>query len=160
MSRGAGAKMMLNFEKEVLLLFKEGKDREAEEGTFGLYPQGSISLWAISKGGNFSGKWKSHSKFFQIRRARIREICDLPVKIMDIDARTELIQVLIPLGLWYVKEVLKQEVREVAGEPDKRQGLPGYDRWGKQWGSVYPRDQKLPILVPRVRDRQGAKRYG
>jgi hypothetical protein len=29
--------MMLNFEKEVLLLFKEGKDREAEEGNRG-YP--------------------------------------------------------------------------------------------------------------------------
>ena len=27
-------------------------------------------------------------------------------------------------------------------------------RWGRQWGSVYLLDQKVPIRVPRVRDRR------
>jgi len=56
-----------------------------------------------------------------------------------------------------VKEVLEQEVRALAGERYKRQGMEGYDRWGKQWGSVYLRDQKVPILVPRVRNQQEDK---
>lgn len=93
----------------------------------------------------------------KVRRARVREVCDLPVRAMDIDARMELIQALIPLGLWHVKEVLEEEVRVLAGERYKRQGMEGYDRWGKQWGSVYLRDQKVPILVPRVRNRREGK---
>jgi len=93
----------------------------------------------------------------KVRRARVKEILDLPAKVMDVNGRVELIQALIPLGLWHVKEVLEQEVRSLAGERYKRQGVEGYDRWGKQWGSVYLRDQKVPIPVPRVRDRQGGK---
>ena len=42
----------------------------------------------------------------KVRRARVKEICDLAVKTMDVDVKTELIQALIPLGLWHVKEVL------------------------------------------------------
>jgi transposase-like protein len=93
----------------------------------------------------------------KIRRARVKEILDLPAKAMDVNARTELIQALIPLGLWHVKEVLEQEVGALAGERYKRQGLEGHDRWGKQWGSVYLRDQKVPIPVPRVRNQQEDK---
>ena len=93
----------------------------------------------------------------KVRRARVKEILDLPAKAMDVNGRAELIQALIPLGLWHVKEVLEQEVRALAGERYKRQGMEGYDRWGKQWGSVYLRDQKVPIPVPRVRDRQGGQ---
>ncbi len=93
----------------------------------------------------------------KVRRARVKEICDIPIKAMDVDARTELIQALIPLGLWHVKEVLEQEVTALVGERYKRQGMAGCDRWGKQWGSIYLRDQKVPIPVPRVRDQQGGK---
>ena len=93
----------------------------------------------------------------KVRRARVKEILDLPAKVMDVNGRAELIQALIPLGLWHVKEVLEQEVGSLAGERYKRQGVKGCDRWGKQWGSVYLRDQKVPIPVPRVRDRQGGK---
>ena len=32
-------------------------------------------------------------------------------------------------------------------------GLAGHVRWGRQRGSVYLADQKLPIQVPRVRNR-------
>jgi putative transposase len=93
----------------------------------------------------------------KVRRARVKEILDLPGKVLGVDARTELIQALIPLGLWHVKEVLEQEVRALAGERYKRQGTAGYDRWGKQWGSVYLRDQKVPIPVPRVRNQGEGK---
>jgi putative transposase len=93
----------------------------------------------------------------KVRRARVKEICDLPLKTMDIDVKTELIQALIPLGLWHLKEVLEQEVTALAGERYKHQGMAGCDRWGKQWGSVYLRDQKVPILVPRVRNQQEDK---
>jgi putative transposase len=93
----------------------------------------------------------------KVKRARVKELCDLSLEAMDIDVRMELIQALIPLGLWQVKEVLEQEVKALAGERYKREGMEGYDRWGKQWGSVYLRDQKVPIVVPRVRNRREGK---
>lgn len=90
----------------------------------------------------------------KVRLARVREICELPLNAMDVDTKAALIQALIPIGLWHVKEVLEQEVKLLAGGRYKREGVVGYDRWGRQWGSVYLMDQKLPVLVPRVRDRQ------
>jgi len=69
-----------------------------------------------------------------------------------VDSKVALIQGLIPLGLMQVKEVLQEEVRKLAGERYKRDGLPGHDRWGKQRGFVYIKDQRVPIIVQRVRD--------
>ena len=88
----------------------------------------------------------------KVRRARVKEICELPLDTMEVDVKAELIQMLIPIGLLHVKKLLEGEVKQIAGERYKRGGLPGYDRWGKQGGSVYLLDQKLPIEVPRVRD--------
>jgi putative transposase len=93
----------------------------------------------------------------KVRRARVKEICEVPLNTLDVDIKTELIQALIPIGLWHVKEVLEQEVRQLAGERYRRNGLLGYNRWGKQGGFVYLSDQKLPIEVPRVRDQRERK---
>jgi putative transposase len=87
----------------------------------------------------------------------VNDICELPLETMDVDVKAELIQMLIPIGLLHVKKLLEEEVRQLAGEQYKRSGLPGYDRWGKQGGSVYLLDQKLPIMVPRVRDQRESK---
>jgi putative transposase len=65
--------------------------------------------------------------------------------------KVEIIQALIPLGLMAVEDLLQQEVKQLAGERYSRGGKNR--RWGKQPGSVYLRDQKLPINVPRVRDK-------
>lgn len=91
------------------------------------------------------------------RRARVKEICEVSRSAMALDVKAELIQALIPIGLWHVKELLEQEVKQLAGERYQRGGLPGHDRWGKQGGSVYLGDQKLPIEVPRVRDQRERK---
>jgi transposase-like protein len=96
-------------------------------------------------------------KGVKVRRARVKEICELPVDAMAVDVKVELIQALIPIGLRHVKEVLEQEVKQLAGERYKRGGLPGYDRWGEQGGSVYLLDHKVPIMVPRVRDQGEGK---
>jgi putative transposase len=70
-----------------------------------------------------------------------------------LDARVELIQALIPLGLEAVQELLRQEVTALAGARyQRRGGVPGCGRWGSQPGSVYLADQKVAIRVPRVRD--------
>ena len=77
----------------------------------------------------------------------------LPVDAAAVDAKVELIQALIPLGLVHVAESLRKEVEMLAGPRYARHGgLPNVVRYGKQRGSVYLADQKLPIEVPRVRD--------
>ena len=93
----------------------------------------------------------------KVRRARVKGMAELPMSAMGLDVKAELIQALIPIGLWHVKELLEEKVRQIAGERYKRSGLPGYDRWGKQGGSVYLLDQKLPMMVPRVRDQREGK---
>lgn len=65
-----------------------------------------------------------------------------------------MIQALIPLGLRAVEDALQAEVAALAGARYAHDdGRPGIARWGQQAGSIYLADQKLPITVPRVRDR-------
>lgn len=72
----------------------------------------------------------------------------------EIDSTVALIQALIPLGLQAVGAALDAEVTAVAGARYRRTGGPaGVVCWGQQRGSGYLADQKLPIPVPRVRDR-------
>jgi transposase-like protein len=74
--------------------------------------------------------------------------------VEEIDTTVALIQALIPLGLQAVAEALEAEVIALAGARYHRtRGRRGVVRWGQQPGSVYLADQKLPIPVPRVRDR-------
>ena len=68
---------------------------------------------------------------------------------MELASRVELIQQLIPLGLMKVQEELEQEVERLAGERYSRQG---YDRYGKNPGSVVLAGQRLRIQLPRLRD--------
>jgi len=68
----------------------------------------------------------------------------------DFDVKMTVIQELIPLGLKAVADELQSEVKRLAGEKHSRIGNNA--RWGRQNGSVYLRDQKFPIKVPRLRD--------
>ena len=74
---------------------------------------------------------------------------------MELESKVALIHELIPLGVMHVEDLLQREVIELAGERYKRDGLPGHDRWGKQQGSVYIKDQRIPITLQRVRDTIG-----
>jgi len=72
----------------------------------------------------------------------------------DLDTRVALIQALIPVALDRVHEALREEVQWLAGDRYARTGRqPGHVRWTPQRGSIYLADQKIPIQVPRVRDR-------
>jgi putative transposase len=76
----------------------------------------------------------------------------------DLDTRIALIQALIPLGLHAVEDILQHEVHTLAGPRYARgDGGPHLVRWGRQRGSVYLADQKLPIQVPRVRNRHAGR---
>lgn len=80
-----------------------------------------------------------------------------PAGLHDVDTKIAVIQALIPLGLQAVAEVLGDEVTALAGPRYARQdGAPHLVRWGQQRGSVYLADQKVPLAVPRVRDRQAS----
>lgn len=91
---------------------------------------------------------KSKIKISEKREAAMRKIVDSYSE--DFDVKMSVIQELIPLGLKAVAEELKNEVLRLAGEKHSR----GWNnaRWGRQNGSVYLRDQKFGISVPRVRD--------
>ncbi|HEB79912.1 MAG TPA: hypothetical protein ENI79_05510, partial [Rhodospirillales bacterium] len=70
-----------------------------------------------------------------------------------IDARAELIQALIPIGLEAVNELLQQEVITLVGARYSRgHGEGDYARWGRQQGPVYLGDHKVAVTVPRVRN--------
>jgi putative transposase len=72
----------------------------------------------------------------------------------DLDTRIALIQALIPVALEKVREELRADVERLAGERYVREGrVPGHVRWTAQRGSIYLADRKIPIEVPRVRDR-------
>jgi transposase-like protein len=76
----------------------------------------------------------------------------------QVDARAELIQALIPIGLEAVKDLLEQEVVSLVGARYSRGGGEGdYARWGRQHGSVYLGDQKVAVTVPRVRNLRRAQ---
>lgn len=80
-------------------------------------------------------------------------VSELASTVEDVDARVEMIQALIPLGLEKVKEELQEAVHQLVGPAYQRQGGDRrYYRWGKEKGSVYLADQKVPTEVPRVRD--------
>ncbi len=91
---------------------------------------------------------KSKIKISEKREAAMRKIVNSYSE--DFDIKLSVIQELIPLGLKAVAEELRNEVTRLAGEKHSR----GTDnaRWGRQNGSVYLRDQKFGISVPRVRD--------
>ena len=95
-------------------------------------------------------------KVRQIRRkGKQVEIASVPpTAAPECDTRMALIQALIPVALERVHQELKNEVTWLAGERYAREGRqPGHVRWTRQRGSIYLADQKIPIEVPRVRDR-------
>jgi transposase-like protein len=78
----------------------------------------------------------------------------LTIPLDDGSAMLAMIQALIPLGLKAVEDALRQEVTALAGARYAHDDAqPHLARWGSQPGSIYLADQKLPIQVPRVRDR-------
>ncbi len=78
----------------------------------------------------------------------------LAIPLDDGTAMLAMIQALIPLGLRAVEQALRQEVTTLAGPRYAHADAhPERVRWGAQRGSIYLADQKLPIQVPRVRDR-------
>ena len=75
-------------------------------------------------------------------------------ELTDLDTMIPLIQMLIPLGLQAFAEVMQAEVAQLAGARyDHTGGQPGCVRWGRQRGSIFLADQKMPVAVQRVRDR-------
>ena len=91
---------------------------------------------------------KAKTKISDKRQAAMDKIMDAHSEEFDI--KLSVIQELIPLGLKAVAEELQNEVKQLAGRKYSR----GTDvaRWGSQNGSVYLRDEKFPIKVPRVRN--------
>lgn len=74
----------------------------------------------------------------------------MPEGAKTIDGKAELIQMLIPLGLKAVGDLLQEEVELLTGGRYLHEGGPM--RWGKQAGSVYLGDEKFRVEVPRIRN--------
>lgn len=88
------------------------------------------------------------------RKTAVQQAMALDDGTLTTPAAVAVIQALIPLGLQAVEAALVEEVAALAGPRHARNdGHPAVVRWGAQRGSIYVADQKLPITVPRVRDR-------
>ena len=87
------------------------------------------------------------------RSSKCQPSPQVPFPVDDGTVALALIQALIPLGLRAVGEALEHEVRALAGPRYAREdAASAVVRWGRQRGSIYLADQKVPVLVPRVRD--------
>ena len=63
------------------------------------------------------------------------------------------IQALVPIGLEAFEREVHLELEELTGPRYQRHGgQEGLARWGRQPGSIYLLDQRVPVAVPRVRD--------
>lgn len=95
-------------------------------------------------------KHKSKNKVVMLKEASAKQknISDLSSG----SSRVEMIQLLIPLGLEAMREVLQEEVRSWTGQHYER----GYEhqRWGYNPGSGYLGDQKVSLQIPRVRNKE------
>ena len=89
------------------------------------------------------------------RNEQIIKEKDTDERIENMETRVALIQTLIPIGLQCVNELLQQEVEQLVGPRYSRHkdGPRESYRWGQQGGSVYLGEQKIPVAVPRVRNR-------
>jgi len=75
---------------------------------------------------------------------------------MELDAKVELIKGLVPLGLMHVRELLEQEVEELAqGWYARKTEEAVGRRYGSNPGSVRLAGQRIPVRVPRVRGSRG-----
>jgi putative transposase len=104
--------------------------------------------------GNVSKKrGKAKIKISSKREAAMHRIVDSYSE--DFDVKMAVIQDLIPLGLKAVAAELQGEFMKLVGAKHSRAGNNA--RWGHQDGSVYLRDQKFAVRVPRVRDVEANK---
>ena len=104
--------------------------------------------------GNIAKKrGKAKVKISSKREAAMQRIVDSYSE--DFNVKMAVIQDLIPLGLKAVAAELQGEFMKLVGTKHSRVGNNA--RWGHQNGSVYLRDQKFPVSVPRVRDVEANK---
>jgi transposase-like protein len=104
--------------------------------------------------GNIAKKrGKAKIKISSKREAAMQRIVDSYSE--DFNVKMAVIQDLIPLGLKAVAAELQGEFMKLVGAKHSRAGNNA--RWGHQDGSVYLRDQKFAVRVPRVRDVEANK---
>lgn len=97
-------------------------------------------------------KKRGKSKIKIIDKRKVTQKMLEQMNVADGDLEISLIQALIPLGLKAVDDALQEEVKRLVG--NRYEHGKENVRWGRQSGSVYLRDQKLPIEVPRVRNQK------
>lgn len=91
------------------------------------------------------GKVKGEGKFFTRQE----------YEALDLDSRVALIQTLIPLGMMAAAEELQKEVEALAGRwYERRQGGNDVYRHGFNPGTVKLLGQKVPLVVPRLRNEE------
>jgi hypothetical protein len=94
----------------------------------------------------------------KVKAATSQDVESRP-ELTDLDTMIPLIQALIPLGLEAFAEVMQAEVAQLAGRKYGRTGgQAAVGRWGRQKGSIFLADQKVPVAVQRVRGRQRRRR--
>ena len=96
------------------------------------------------------------TKKIKFQRKNSKGIVEQETEITPDMSRIAMIQMLIPLGLQAIEDLLQEEVLQLAGERYSRGDNP-YQRWGENPGSAFLGDQKVSVQIPRVRDTQKKK---
>ncbi len=93
-----------------------------------------------------------------MRRKKVKQLSGdfKEIKLAIDETRIQMIQMLIPLGLEAINDLLQQEVAELVGHRYQHSDSP-LKRWGANSDSAYLGDQKVQISVPRVRDMQNGR---
>ena len=89
------------------------------------------------------------------KRKDMQNLLNILPKLQNTDIRVEFIQELIPIGLLHVQEIFEDETTQLVGKRYKRNNDSACYRWGRQGGSIYLGEQKVPVYVPRVRNKKG-----
>ena len=89
------------------------------------------------------------------KRKNMQNLLNILPELQNIDVRVEFIQELIPISLLHVQEMFEDETTQLVGKRYKRNNDSACYRWGRQGGSIYLGEQKVPVYVPRVRNKKG-----
>ena len=104
-----------------------------------------LSYYNINKEEPLMRKLLRVGRDVKARRSRVKESMDLKLSALEMDTKLQLVQELIPLGFIHIGEILKEEVKALAGDRYKVRGST-FRQKDRRTGA-YLLDEPCPIIL-------------